>query len=59
MADNKEIRGAQDRERINLNEDYEVKYWTERLGISAQELKQAVQSVGPMVKDVEKKIKSN
>ena len=42
-----------------MNEDYEVKYWSEKLGVSALELKAAVQSVGPMVKDVEKKIKNN
>ena len=31
MADDKTNRGEPDRSRINMSEDYEVKYWTERL----------------------------
>ena len=58
MSDNKNKRGSQDKARINLNEDYEVKYWSERLGVSVKELKTAVEAVGPMVKDVESKIKN-
>jgi hypothetical protein len=29
MADDRNIRGAADRSRINMQEDYEVRYWTE------------------------------
>jgi len=38
MADDKNIRGPQDRSRINLSEDYEVQYWTKELGVSKDEL---------------------
>jgi hypothetical protein len=30
MADDKTNRGPQDRTRINLSEDYEVRYWTKK-----------------------------
>jgi hypothetical protein len=46
MADNKNLRGEPDRSLINMNESYEVEYWTNRLGCSRQRLQQAVQAVG-------------
>jgi hypothetical protein len=46
MADDKSKRGQQDRNRINLNEDYEVQYWCEKFGVSPEQLRQAVQKVG-------------
>jgi hypothetical protein len=42
MADDKTTRGPQDRARINTTEDYEVRYWTNKLGISTEELKRLV-----------------
>lgn len=33
-------RGAQDRARINVNEEHEVRYWTDTLGISEQRLRE-------------------
>jgi hypothetical protein len=35
-----------DRKLISLEQDYEVRYWTEALGASKQELMEAVQAVG-------------
>ena len=46
MSDNKNKRGSQDRNRISLSEEYEVRYWTEQLGVSRKELEEAVKSVG-------------
>lgn len=46
MADDKSNAGSPDRERINVNEDYELQYWTKELGVSAEELRRAVQTVG-------------
>jgi uncharacterized protein DUF3606 len=43
---------AADRKRIDVSEDYECRYWSERFGVSAEELKLAVQRVGPMADDV-------
>lgn len=47
MADDKTKTGAADRDRINVNEDYELQYWTTALGVSADELRAAVKAVGP------------
>jgi Protein of unknown function (DUF3606) len=46
MADDLGKRGSPDRERINVNEDYEVRDWAKKLGVSPDDLKRAVQQVG-------------
>lgn len=46
MSDDKSKTGPQDASRINMNEDYEVRYWTQALGVSAQALQRAVDQVG-------------
>jgi hypothetical protein len=46
MADDKMNRGAQDRSRINLHEDYEVQYWTKALGVTRAELERLVTKYG-------------
>ena len=52
MTDDQSKRGPQDRQRINIHEDYELRYWSEKFGVSADELRSAVQHVGPMVNNV-------
>jgi hypothetical protein len=46
MADDKTKVGGQDRARINLNEDYEVRDWCKSLGVTEEELRKAVAAVG-------------
>jgi hypothetical protein len=46
MSDDKSNSGPQDRARINVNEDYELAYWTKALGCTADELRAAVKAVG-------------
>jgi Protein of unknown function (DUF3606) len=46
MADDLGNRGAQDRGRINIHEDYEIRYWTEKWGISNEQLVSAVRKAG-------------
>lgn len=53
MADNKTQTGGQDRARISLSEDYEVRDWSNKFGVTPEQLRAAVQAVGPMAKDVE------
>ena len=53
MADNPNKTAPQDAQRINLGQEHEVRYWTERFGVSKDRLQQAVDRAGPMVKDVE------
>jgi hypothetical protein len=56
MADNKLNRGEPDRSKINMNEDYEVRYWTKHLGISREDLKRAVDKVGDSAAAVRKEL---
>ncbi|MBB4768931.1 DUF3606 domain-containing protein [Xanthomonas sp. LMG 8993] len=54
MTDDKKNTGSPDRDRINVNEDYELQYWTKALGVSAEELRAAVKAVGPTAAAVRK-----
>jgi len=54
MSDDLNKRGAPDRLRINVHEEHEVRYWTEELGVSREQLEQAVKVVGVMAADVRK-----
>jgi hypothetical protein len=57
MADDKDKVGKQDRDRVNVNEPYELADWAKKLGVSADRIRSAVTKVGPMAKDVEKEVK--
>lgn len=46
MADNLKDRGPQDRSRINVNESWELQYWTKELGVSEEQLRTAVKTAG-------------
>ena len=45
MADDKTKTAPQDASRINVREDYEVRYWTKKFGVTAEQLKEAVAKV--------------
>jgi len=49
-------RGSQDRSKINMSEDYEVKYWTRELGVSKEQLQKAVDKVGNSAAAVRKEL---
>ena len=53
MTDNTADRGPQDRARISLEQDHEVRYWSQRFGIDEDALRIAVEDVGPSVEAVE------
>ena len=55
--DNKTNAGKPDRDRIDVNEDYELRDWSEKFAVSGEELKRAVKMVGPMARDVEEFLK--
>ena len=46
MSDDKSKTGSPDRDRINMSEDYEVRDWSESLGVTPEQLKEAVNAVG-------------
>lgn len=52
MPDDLTKTGPADDRRINIHQEYEVRYWTQELGVTAERLRQTVDVVGPMVKDV-------
>jgi hypothetical protein len=52
MADDVSKTGKADDTRINIEQDHEVKYWSEKFGVSRDQLKSAVAKVGAMVKNV-------
>jgi hypothetical protein len=59
MSDDKTRRAPLDAHRISLNEDYQVRYWTERLGVSKERLAEAVNAAGSnTVKAVEAHLKN-
>lgn len=57
MSDDKTNPGGQDRSRISLNEDYEVRDWAKKFGVSAAELRAAVKAVGNGASAVEAHLK--
>lgn len=54
--DNLTKRDQPDRSKINMHEDYEVKYWTKALGVSREELQKAVDKVGNAAAAVRKEL---
>jgi hypothetical protein len=46
MSDDKSKSGGQDRERINIHEDYELRDWAKSLNTTPERIKEAVQAVG-------------
>ena len=58
MPDDKSKPGGQDRKRINVNEDYELRDWAKKFGVSQDELKAAVKAVGDDAGAVEKHLES-
>ena len=57
MSDSTRNRAGQDRTRINVNEDYELRDWSKKFGVSPDELKKVVGNVGDRAKDVEAHLK--
>ena len=52
MADDKTKAGKPGRDRINVNQEDELRHWANRLGASTAEVEAAVKIVGPLVDDV-------
>ena len=46
MPDDKSNSSGQDRQRINVNQDYELRDWAKSLNTTPECLKEAVQAVG-------------
>ena len=51
MADDVTNRGPRDRNRVDVNEDWELRYWSKKFGCTATELRDAVKAVGTTMAD--------
>jgi hypothetical protein len=58
MSDNKMNIGGADRRRISLTEDYELRYWANKFGVSRDQLKEVVRQVGDNPQAVEDYLKA-
>jgi hypothetical protein len=52
MSDDKNKSGGQDRERINVNQDYELRDWAKSLNTTPERVKEAVEAVGDRAEKV-------
>ncbi|MCD2164101.1 DUF3606 domain-containing protein [Comamonas koreensis] len=59
MSDDKTQPGGQDRTRINVNEDYELRDWSKKFNVSPDQLKAAVKAVGTNALAVEQHLKQS
>lgn len=57
MTDSTSHRGGQDRERINVHQDHELRHWAKRLDATPEQIKEAVQAVGDRADAVEMHLK--
>ena len=56
MADDRTRRSAQDRSKISLDQEHEIRYWTQELGVSEAALTAAVSKVGNSVRAVRREL---
>lgn len=59
MADDKNLRGGRDRLRISANEQYEIRYMAEKLGVSENEVRKAIQQIGDNREKVEEYLRNS
>ena len=58
MADDKSKKAPQDQNKINLGEDYEVRYWSKKFRVTPDRLRAAVLKVGSSREAVERELKT-
>jgi hypothetical protein len=57
MPDDKTKTGGQDRKRISTSQDYEVRDWAAKFGVTKEKLLEAIRSVGNRADNVEAYLK--
>lgn len=53
MSDNLKIRQPEDPKQINVHEDWELEYWSNKFDITKDQLLQTIQKIGTYVDDVQ------
>lgn len=56
MSDNPSKRSGPDRSKINMHQEYELRYWIKHLGVTKEELARAVEKVGNSAATVRKEL---
>ncbi|RJG14964.1 DUF3606 domain-containing protein [Massilia cavernae] len=56
MSDNPLEPGPQDYDRINVNVESELAYWSRELGVSRPHLAELIEKVGPGVLDIKRRL---
>lgn len=59
MADDRTKANGPDRNRIDVNEEYELRDWSKKFGVSPEQIKEAVRAVGDRADDVEMHLKGS
>jgi hypothetical protein len=57
MSDDKSQSGGSDRQRINQNQEYELRDWSQRLNTTPEKLKEAIRAVGDSADKVREYLK--
>ena len=57
MSDDKTNASGQDRKRINVHQDYELRDWSKKFGVTPDRLTEAVAAVGDQAEKVEAYLK--
>ena len=59
MADDKNIRDGRDRSRVSGSEDYELQHIAEKLNVSTEEVRRAIEQVGSNRDKIEEFLRGN
>jgi hypothetical protein len=59
MADDKNLRDGRDRSRVSGSEEYELQYLAEKLNVSTEEIRRAIEKVGNNREKVEEYLRGN
>lgn len=59
MADDKNLRDGRDRNRVSGSEDYELQHLAEKLNVSTEEVRRAIEKVGNSREKVEEYLREN
>jgi len=59
MPDDRAQRGGQDRDRIDIHEDHELRHWSKKFDVTPEQIKEAVDAVGTRASEVELYLKGS
>ena len=59
MADDKDLRDGRDRSRVSGSEDYELQHLAEKLNVSTEEVRRAIEQVGNSREKLEEFLRRN